>query len=165
MLIMYGVLRYIADTYFPVGDCGAAERYETKEAALEAAFNALDFRSRPEWCNLCCHWHCSRVSDCLDMEDLLQRQKRWSAATFGSGLRTVGNTAHIEKEIAEVRENPTSTEEWIDIVLLGIDGYWRAGGRQIFKDLVKKQNRNMRRKYLRTPEDTPSEHDRSVPEE
>lgn len=64
----------------------------------------------------------------MTMRDLLTREKRWSAATFGPGRHTNGLTKHIEKECAEVRGKPADLIEWVDIMMLAWDGFWRAGG-------------------------------------
>lgn len=102
----------------------------------------------------------------MNLFQFLNRQKRWSRNTFGDGARTEGTLRHIEKEIAEVRAAPNDLEEWIDIVILGLDGAWRAGynASEICVALERKQARNMERTYPRTDEDTPSEHVRE-PEE
>lgn len=91
----------------------------------------------------------------------LARQIEWSTQTFGPGLRTLGVTRHIEKEIAEIRRDPTDRIEWVDVIQLGLDGYWRAGGtpRTIMPDLIAKLNKNMARQWPPiAPEDEPMEH-------
>jgi hypothetical protein len=57
----------------------------------------------------------------------LQDQIVWSTKTFGPGLRTKGVIDHIKKELVEIEENPFDLEEWIDVVILALDGAWRAG--------------------------------------
>ncbi len=59
----------------------------------------------------------STKTDGLDQYDLvahLHRQREFSLRTFGPGERTEGVLDHIQKEIAEVRENPKDISEWID---------------------------------------------------
>lgn len=51
----------------------------------------------------------------------------WSLKTFGSGHRTKGIIKHIKSELDEIQNNPTDLEEWIDVIILAIDGAWRAG--------------------------------------
>jgi len=51
----------------------------------------------------------------------------WSKITFGNGPRVEGILKHIESEIEEVRANPEDIREWIDIVILALDGAWRSG--------------------------------------
>jgi hypothetical protein len=54
-------------------------------------------------------------------------QKEWSEKTFGTGRRTEGICKHIEKELQEIRKNPADVYEWVDVVILALDGAWRAG--------------------------------------
>lgn len=63
----------------------------------------------------------------MDLIAHIRRQREFSARTFGPGARTQGVIAHIRKELAEVEANPTDVFEWVDIVLLALDGAWRAG--------------------------------------
>ncbi len=63
----------------------------------------------------------------MNLLDYLERQKAFSERTFGPGPRTKMVLDHIHKELAEVEENPTDLEEWIDVVMLALDGAWRAG--------------------------------------
>ena len=100
------------------------------------------------------------------LEAFLNRQIPWSTKTFGSGKRMGGITKHIEKEVAEVRAKPDDLTEWIDIIILAIDGYWRHGGKPetITRDLEAKQAKNFGREYPRPiSEDEPSEHVRPKP--
>lgn len=98
---------------------------------------------------------------------LITDQKRWSLRTFGPGKRTLGITRHIEKELMEIRANPDDLEEWVDVILLAIDGYWRAGGEDLVLDLYTKQYKNFNRSYppVGVPEDQPIEHLREPTEE
>lgn len=63
----------------------------------------------------------------LDLIAHLKRQQAFSRRTFGPGPRTHGITAHIRKELAEIEANPLDLDEWIDVVILALDGAWRAG--------------------------------------
>ena len=56
----------------------------------------------------------------------LAHQREWSEATFGPVLRTEGLVEHVSKELGEVMRDPTG-EEWVDVVILALDGLWRAG--------------------------------------
>lgn len=97
------------------------------------------------------------------LTDYLERQRCWSEQTFGPGLRTIGITEHIKKELQEIRDKPEDLSEWIDVIILAMDGYWRHGGKSedLIHDLIAKQQKNFKRTYLRTPEDQPSEHVRT----
>lgn len=91
----------------------------------------------------------------------LWKQRAWSLVTFGEGKRTVGITAHIAKELDEIRAQPDDLEEWIDVIILALDGYWRAGGQPdtIEWQLREKQDKNFARQWPeRQPEDHATEH-------
>jgi hypothetical protein len=94
----------------------------------------------------------STKTDGLDQYDLvahLHRQREFSLRTFGPGERTEGVLDHIQKEIAEVRENPKDISEWIDIAILALDGALRMGfePEQIAEALEAKQTKNESRKW------------------
>jgi len=44
-----------------------------------------------------------------------------------AGTRTKGVIDHLRKELDEVEKEPTDLLEWIDLVLLALDGAWRHG--------------------------------------
>lgn len=97
--------------------------------------------------------------------DYFKRQIEWSQKTFGPGWRSKGICAHIRKEVDEVEANPTDLFEWVDIMILAMDGYWRHGGdpAELLDFLQIKQDRNMAREWpdWRTvPEDQAIEHKR-----
>lgn len=96
----------------------------------------------------------------------IQRQEEWSAKTFGNGVRTKGITAHIRKELLEIEAAPHDVEEWIDVVILALDGAWRAGysPEQIVAALEAKQAKNFKRTYpMPLSDDHLSEHLREAP--
>jgi hypothetical protein len=90
----------------------------------------------------------------MDLVQHIERQREFSLRTFGPGERTEGVIAHIRQELEEVRENPYDIFEWIDIVILAIDGAWRAGfePEQIAAALVEKQAANEKRRWPRWDE-------------
>jgi hypothetical protein len=97
----------------------------------------------------------------MTLEKYLYKQWCWSKKTFGEGRRTGGVTQHIEKELAEVRANPDDLSEWIDIVILALDGFWRHGGEveDVMKYLQAKQDKNFARQWpTPTSEDVAIEH-------
>jgi hypothetical protein len=55
----------------------------------------------------------------------LTRAIVFSKATFGPGARTNGVLDHITKEIEEVRKGDGDPEEWVDLVILSLDGLTR----------------------------------------
>jgi hypothetical protein len=95
----------------------------------------------------------------------LERQRGWSEKTFGPGARTQGVIDHIRKELTEIEANPADISEWIDVVILALDGAWRAGHSpaHIVEALAAKQAKNESRQWpdWRTqPADKAIEHDR-----
>jgi hypothetical protein len=79
----------------------------------------------------------------------LERQAVWSNRTFGPGKRLHSITEHIIKEVAEIRESDGDITEWIDVVILGLDGAWRTGAtpQEVIDALVAKQTKNEGRKW------------------
>lgn len=57
----------------------------------------------------------------------------WSEQTFGDGLRTKGVIQHVTKELKEIEEKPFDLEEWTDLILLSLDGFWRHCDRNLTK--------------------------------
>lgn len=108
----------------------------------------------------------------FDLIAHIERARAFSERTFGPGARTAGVIAHIRKELAEIEAAPDDLSEWIDVVILALDGAWRAGysAEQIVEALAGKQSKNEARKWpdWRTaPADGPIEHVRegeSMPE-
>ena len=93
--------------------------------------------------------------------DYIEKHIAWSCTTFGPGEKTESICRHIEKELAEIRAEPLKLEEWIDVIILGLDGAWRSGHspEQIIEALQLKQSINIARKW-QIPEspDDPIEH-------
>lgn len=101
----------------------------------------------------------------FDLIQHLHRQRGWSEKTFGPGRRNNGVVDHIRKELVEIEADPTDLEEWVDVVILALDGAWRAGHtpEEIATAIVRKQTKNEGRKWpdWRTvPEGKAIEHDR-----
>ena len=84
------------------------------------------------------------MKDSFDFIAHLVRQREFSERVFGPGERTEGVVDHIRKELIEVLENPGDVSEWIDVVILALDGAWRIGAspEQIVAALVAKQEKN-----------------------
>lgn len=102
-----------------------------------------------------------------DMREMLSEQIDWSLRTFGQGMRTEGNCRHIEKELAEIREDPTDLEEWIDVAMLAFDGAWRCGASpdDILRQYRAKLTKNMNRQWqLSASQDEPNLHVREAHE-
>lgn len=93
----------------------------------------------------------------------LMRQRQWSAMTFGPDPRTIGVTSHIRKELDEILEDPFDLNEWIDVMILAVDGAWRAGHSP--QDIIDAYLAKMEVNYSRTwpdwqrvTQDDPIEH-------
>jgi len=56
-------------------------------------------------------------------------QRAFSRETFGPGKRRAGILQHIRKELVEVEsaEGEDLLYEWVDVMILALDGAWRAG--------------------------------------
>jgi len=83
------------------------------------------------------------------IESYYRRQIEWSRNTFGPGTRTAGVIDHIRKELKEIEAEPTDLSEWIDVVILAMDGFWRHGGsaEDLMPRLIAKQQKNFARKW------------------
>ena len=88
----------------------------------------------------------------FDFEEHLADQKQWSEATFGPTnpeFTGEGNIDHIRRELNEIEQDPFDIYEWIDVVILALDGAWRAGHspKDIVDALVAKHEKNKNRKW------------------
>jgi hypothetical protein len=104
----------------------------------------------------------------MNLESYITVQRDWSRIVFGQGKRTEGICKHIEKELSEIRAAPLDVEEWCDVIILALDGAWRAGHspEDVTAALHAKQMKNFRREWP-TPisENEPTEHSRRRGEE
>lgn len=108
----------------------------------------------------------AELEGAFDFVSHLRRQHEWSERTFGPGPRTEGVIDHIRKELVEVLEDRTIAE-WIDVVILALDGAWRSGAspEEIVAAMIAKQTKNESRSWpdWRTaPNDKAIEHDRAA---
>lgn len=62
----------------------------------------------------------------IALDELLKDQLDFSITTFGGGERKKAVIDHIKKEIIELEETKDAASEWVDIILLAIDGLLRA---------------------------------------
>lgn len=88
-------------------------------------------------------------SHVFDLVEHLNGQRAFSLRTFGPGARAEMVIDHIRKELVEIEANPHDVVEWIDVVLLALDGAWRTGAtpEQITHALVAKQAKNEARTW------------------
>ena len=107
----------------------------------------------------------------LDLVAHLRRQIAFSERTFGPGHRTQGVIDHMRKELNEVQadfdEGRSTLPEWVDVIILALDGAWRSGAtpEQIAAEIVAKQAKNEGRRWpdWRTaPAGKAIEHDRTA---
>lgn len=114
----------------------------------------------------------------MDLEQHLLRQMAFSHATFGPGRRTKGVIDHIRKELAEVEASDGSSHEWVDVVILALDGLTRqiaftnagrvdadAVARAVCTLIRRKQTRNEERAWpdwRKADPDRAIEHDRTA---
>lgn len=85
----------------------------------------------------------------FDLVAHLHRQRTFSERTFGPGNRTAGVLDHIRKELIEIEAKPDDVSEWVDVILLALDGAWRAGfsPEQIAHAIAAKQAKNEARQW------------------
>ena len=114
----------------------------------------------------------------MDLKQHLIRQMAFSHSTFGPGERTAGVIDHIRKELDEVIAADGDSAEWVDVVILALDGLTRrlafvGGGDRadpemvadsVCRMIVGKQSRNEARvwpDWRTVDQDKAIEHDRS----
>lgn len=61
-----------------------------------------------------------------EMQSMLARQMAVSKATFGPGRRTTPIIKHMRMEMEEVYDSDGDPAEWVDLVILALDGLTRA---------------------------------------
>lgn len=105
---------------------------------LEALLTIIDRMPRHE-----------RTLNQYDLVAHLHRQREFSLRTFGPGELTATVLDHIRKELKEIEAAPGDLYEWIDVVLLALDGACRAGftPEQVAQALDAKLTSNESRKW------------------
>lgn len=85
----------------------------------------------------------------MDLIAHIRNQRAWSLDVFGPGGRVEGILDHILMEMVEVEEPDGALMEWIDIILLALDGAWRCGNspEEIAGALMAKQQINENREW------------------
>jgi len=139
---------------------GRALKLLRETAEAERAYGSSEVSTALE---LLLQWHKAARFDLIDH---LERQRAFSERTFGPGQRTKGVIDHIRKELTEIEADPTDIKEWVDVILLALDGAWRAGWEPaaIADAIAAKQAKNEARTWpdWRTADpDKAIEHDRS----
>ena len=85
----------------------------------------------------------------MTFEEIIKNQISFSEKTFGPGQRGAGLIDHIKKELIEIEKAPGDIEEWINMIILAIDGAWRNGysPEEIVHMLIYKQIKNEKREW------------------
>ena len=68
-----------------------------------------------------------RAQTGFDFAAFVARKMAHSLSAFGPDQRPSGVADHIRKELLEIEADPDDKSEWIDVLLLAIDGASRAG--------------------------------------
>ena len=81
----------------------------------------------------------------------IDNTREWADKVFGPRNPSCipGILAHIEEEVEEVRKKPDDLEEWVDLMILSIDGATCAGysPKEICEMLEYKLQKNMARQW------------------
>ena len=105
----------------------------------------------------------------IDLAAFVDAKAEWSRETFGPQT-VAGLRKHIDKELAEIDRDPADLVEWVDLVLLALDGATKhagATGAEFVAALVGKMETNRGRTWpdWRTlGPDEAREHVRHAPE-
>lgn len=85
----------------------------------------------------------------ITMAQCITRQRDWALKTFGPGDHSEGLLKHIKKEVIEIMEDTSETEEWVDIIILAIEGAWRTGAspKEVVQWFDMKMSKNERRQW------------------
>lgn len=98
----------------------------------------------------------------MNLVNYIYRHRRWSADTFGLDIPSPESvTGHIRKELDEIIADPSDLMEWVDVMILAIDGAWRFAGaspQEIADKLAEKQLVNAARKWSAPEPGQPTEH-------
>ena len=86
----------------------------------------------------------------------------WSYTVHGPGKSTDRVLNHIQKELDEIRQDPDDLTEWIDVIILALNGASRRGftPEQIEQELHSKLAKNKARQwpdYTTVPTNQPLE--------
>lgn len=85
----------------------------------------------------------------MDLVAYLASQIKWSRKVFGPEYRTGGLIKHIKDELEEIEKDPDDVMEWVDVIILALDGAWRCGHspEQICDALLRKAAINHERRW------------------
>ncbi len=105
----------------------------------------------------------------MNFTNRLSRVVRWGRETHGEGDKQERLLNHIALEIEEVRESEGSPTEWVDLVILALDGLTRSYGdvtpliaaTKAAEEIERKWDKNTTRDWpdpKKHPDDKPMEH-------
>jgi hypothetical protein len=99
----------------------------------------------------CAHREVARpVARPVDLAAFFDAKAAWARGTFGDHLTPSAILGHLRKELDEIERDPADLVEWVDLVLLAIDGAHRfagADGRAFVAALLAKHAANTRREW------------------
>ena len=98
----------------------------------------------------------------LDKE-AIEDFKNWNFNTYGPGERLTGTIEHIKEELTEIEKEPHDIVEWVDVIMLAMNGALRHGHepQDIIDAFFKKLEKNKARKWQNwqeVPEGQPIKH-------
>ena len=64
----------------------------------------------------------------FDLAEFADNHAAWSRRTFGDNRNPAGILDHIRKELREIASKPDDVFEWVDVILLAMDGAARFAG-------------------------------------
>ena len=96
-------------------------------------------------------------------EEVIEQFKEWNFNTYGPGERLTGTIEHIKKELEEIEKEPHDLVEWVDVIMLAMNGALRHGHepQAIIDAFFKKFEINKKRKWKdwrEVPEGEPITH-------
>ena len=86
----------------------------------------------------------------MSLGEFFDRKYKWSLKTFGEKPNAAPLIKHVRREVKECADQPGDLIEWVDVVLLALDGaarYAHANGHEFVAAMMGKQIVNCRRKW------------------
>lgn len=90
----------------------------------------------------------------MNLIPFIERLRAWSDRTFGTDRPLQYNVDHIRSELLEIEAEPTDVMEWVDVIILALDGAGRGGHspERIASALLTKMLVIEGRTYIRRPD-------------
>ena len=99
------------------------------------------------------------------LAEVYDSRAEWSRRTFGEKAGYQGVVEHIRRELLEIEAEPTKLEEWVDVVMLAMDGAWRsagADGAAFWEAFAAKARKNEARRWKAPDAQGVIEHDAAI---